>query len=84
MRDVLLRERPDVREVVVEGSECDLAVSLLSMHWEDDLDAELSLVASSLKPDAPFVGCMWSTGRERKGKQRNTPLKCKKQGRLLS
>ncbi len=61
-----LRRREEVREVVSSGAagpgECDLAVSLLSLHWEDDLEAALSRVREALKPDAPFLGCMWSTG----------------------
>ncbi len=62
MSRVLREGRNEVAQVVSEGQECDLAVSLLSMHWEEDLDAELERVRQSLKPDSPFVGCMWSTG----------------------
>lgn len=52
----------EIGQLVYEGTECDAALSLLSMHWVDDLDAELSLVRNSLKPDSPFLGVMWSTG----------------------
>lgn len=59
---LLRSRRADVREVVAEGAECNLATSLLSLHWVDDLDAELARVRASLVPDAPFLGAMWTTG----------------------
>ncbi len=65
VRRALLAARADVKKVTThtqQDSEADLAVSILSQHWIDDLDQELQIVYNSLKPDAPFVGCMLSTG----------------------
>jgi|JI10StandDraft_1071094.scaffolds.fasta_scaffold687558_2 NADH dehydrogenase [ubiquinone] 1 alpha subcomplex assembly factor 5 len=52
----------EVKEIVHDEGECDVALSLLSMHWVDDLDAELSAVRGLLKPDSPFLGVMYSSG----------------------
>ncbi|KCV73329.1 hypothetical protein H696_00870 [Fonticula alba] len=37
----------------------DAAISSLSLHWTNDLVGALSQIRLALKPDAPFVGCVF-------------------------
>lgn len=40
----------------------DLAVSVLSLHWANDLPGVLSQIRGVLKPDGLFLGCLFGAG----------------------
>lgn len=48
----------DAREILQAGTDFDLAVSLLSLQWINDLPGALAQIRSRLKPDGLFVGVL--------------------------
>lgn len=52
----------DEEKIPFEANSFDLVVSLLSLHWANDMPGVLSQIRTVLKPDGLFLGCLFGGG----------------------
>lgn len=53
---------PGAAPLPVEDGSCDLVVSLMTLHWANDLPGALSQIRRALKPDGLFLGTLAGAG----------------------
>lgn len=53
---------PGENALPVEDSSADLIVSILGLHWIDDLPGALAQIRRALKPDGLFLGALFGAG----------------------
>ena len=56
------RSAPGARPLEVEDGSVDLIVSLMTLHWANDLPGALSQIRRALKPDGLFLGTLLGAG----------------------
>ena len=56
------RAAPGARPLEVEPGSADLVVSLMTLHWANDLPGALSQIRRALKPDGLFLGTLLGAG----------------------
>lgn len=56
------RSAPGARPLEVEAGSVDLMVSLMTLHWANDLPGALSQIRRALKPDGLFLGTLLGAG----------------------
>ena len=56
------RSAPGARPLEVEDGSVDLIVSLMTLHWANDLPGALSQIRRGLKPDGLFLGTLLGAG----------------------
>ena len=49
---------PGARQIPMEAGSADLIVSLMTLHWANDLPGALSQIRRALKPDGLFIGTL--------------------------
>lgn len=59
VQDAAARAQPAAAPLPVEDGSADLIVSILSLHWADDLPGALAQVRRALKPDGLFLGALF-------------------------
>ena len=60
--DAASRAAPGAGPLDVADQSADLAVSLMSLHWANDLPGALSQIRRALKPDGLFLGTLLGAG----------------------
>ena len=60
--DEAARAAPGERPLPLEDAEADLIVSLMSLHWANDLPGALSQIRRALRPDGLFLGTLLGAG----------------------
>lgn len=60
--DVEARAAPGAVPLELADGSVDLAVSLISLHWANDLPGALSQIRRALKPDGLFLGALLGSG----------------------
>ena len=60
--DTASRAAPGAGPLAVADQSADLAVSLMSLHWANDLPGALSQIRRALKPDGLFLGTLLGAG----------------------
>lgn len=60
--DAASRAAPGSGPLAVADQSADLAVSLMSLHWANDLPGALSQIRRALKPDGLFLGTLLGAG----------------------
>ena len=60
--DAASRAAPGAGPLDVADQSADLAVSLMSLHWANDLPGALSQIRQALKPDGLFLGTLLGAG----------------------
>jgi len=60
--DMASRAAPGAGPLDVADQSADLAVSLMSLHWANDLPGALSQIRRALKPDGLFLGTLLGAG----------------------
>lgn len=53
---------PGETALPLEDGRTDLIVSLLSLHWANDLPGALAQIRRALRPDGLFIGCLFGAG----------------------
>lgn len=56
------RAAPGARALDIEAGSADLVVSLMTLHWANDLPGALSQIRRALKPDGLFLGTLLGAG----------------------
>ena len=56
------RSSPGARPLEIEDGSGDLIVSLMTLHWANDLPGALSQIRRALKPDGLFLGTLLGAG----------------------
>ena len=56
------RAGPGARSLDIEPGSADLIVSLMTLHWANDLPGALSQIRRTLKPDGLFLGTLLGAG----------------------
>ena len=56
------RAAPGAAPLPLAADSADLIVSLLSLHWANDLPGALSQIRQALKPDCLFIGALFGAG----------------------
>ena len=56
------RAAPGAAPLPLAADSADLIVSLLSLHWANDLPGALSQIRQALKPDGLFIGALFGAG----------------------
>ncbi|MDQ1154903.1 methyltransferase domain-containing protein [Brevundimonas sp. SORGH_AS_0993] len=56
------RAAPGSAPLPLEADGADLIVSLLSLHWANDLPGALAQILQALKPDGLFIGALFGAG----------------------
>lgn len=56
------RAAPGARALAVEPGSADLVVSLMTLHWANDLPGALAQIRRALKPDGLFIGTLLGAG----------------------
>ena len=56
------RAGPGAKPLPVEAGSADLVVSLMTLHWANDLPGALSQIRRALKPDGLFLGTLLGAG----------------------
>ncbi len=56
------RAGPGARPLEIEAGSADLIVSLMTLHWANDLPGALSQIRRALKPDGLFLGTLLGAG----------------------
>lgn len=56
------RAEPGARPIELEEGPADLIISLMSLHWANDLPGALSQIRRALKPDGLFIGALLGAG----------------------
>lgn len=56
------RAAPGARPLEIEAGSADLIVSLMTLHWANDLPGALSQIRRALKPDGLFLGTLLGAG----------------------
>ncbi len=56
------RAAPGAAALPLEDGSTDLIVSLLSLHWANDLPGALAQIRRALKPDGLFIGSLFGAG----------------------
>lgn len=56
------RAAPGARALPLEDESTDLIVSLLTLHWANDLPGALAQIRRALKPDGLFIGTLFGAG----------------------
>ena len=51
-------EDPGARKMEIEAGSADLIVSLMTLHWANDLPGALSQIRRALRPDGLFIGTL--------------------------
>lgn len=59
IEDPAVRARPASAPLPVADGSADLIVSVLSLHWSDDLPGALAQIRRALKPDGLFLGALF-------------------------
>ncbi|WGM32766.1 methyltransferase domain-containing protein [Brevundimonas sp. NIBR11] len=62
VRDRSERAAPGARTLEIEAGSVDLIVSLMTLHWANDLPGALSQIRRALKPDGLFLGTLLGAG----------------------
>ena len=57
--DPAARAQPAARPLPLNDGSTDLIVSILSLHWADDLPGALAQIRRALKPDGLFLGALF-------------------------
>ena len=60
--DLAQRAAPGAGPLPLEEDSVDLIVSLLTLHWANDLPGALAQIRRALKPDGLFVGSLFGAG----------------------
>lgn len=60
--DVAARAAPGEAALPLADGSTDLIVSLLSLHWANDLPGALAQIRRALKPDGLFIGALFGAG----------------------
>ncbi len=60
--DLGIRAAPGGRAMEIEDGSVDLIVSLMTLHWANDLPGALSQIRGALKPDGLFLGTLLGAG----------------------
>lgn len=60
--DHAARAAPGARALEIEPASADLVVSLMTLHWANDLPGALSQIRCALKPDGLFLGTLLGAG----------------------
>ena len=56
------RAGPGAKTLEIEAGSADLIVSLMTLHWANDLPGALSQIRQALKPDGLFLGTLLGAG----------------------
>ena len=56
------RAAPGAKTLEIEAGSADLIVSLMTLHWANDLPGALSQIRGALKPDGLFLGTLLGAG----------------------
>lgn len=59
IEDAAVRAQPAAAPLPVADGSADLIVSVLSLHWADDLPGALAQIRRALKPDGLFLGALF-------------------------
>lgn len=60
--DLSERAGPGAKTLEIEAGSADLIVSLMTLHWANDLPGALSQIRRALKPDGLFLGTLLGAG----------------------
>ncbi|MEH6664242.1 MAG: methyltransferase domain-containing protein [Brevundimonas sp.] len=59
IKDAAVRAQPAAAPLPLADGSADLIVSVLSLHWADDLPGALAQIRRALKPDGLFLGALF-------------------------
>ncbi|WP_428061078.1 methyltransferase domain-containing protein [Brevundimonas sp.] len=60
--DFAQRAAPGAQALLLDPDSTDLIVSLLTLHWANDLPGALAQIRRALKPDGLFIGTLFGAG----------------------
>ena len=60
--DLAQRAAPGAQALPLDADSTDLIVSLLTLHWANDLPGALAQIRRALKPDGLFIGTLFGAG----------------------